>query len=148
MNNLETVLSMWKEDCIIDNSALDQTTINLAALHSKYLEMLSNAKLTLKYLNAQLDLLLKDKWLYYNGKMTKQEMDDKGWKYDPFNGLRVIKGEMDYYYNSDTDIQSAKAKIDYQKTVVEAIDEIMGTIRWRHQAIKNIIDFKKFEAGM
>jgi hypothetical protein len=58
-----------------------------------------------------------------------------------------MKGDMDMYYDTDKDLMKANAQIDYQKTMVEALDEIMATIRWRHQSIKNVIEWKKFVAG-
>lgn len=91
----------------------------------------------------------KDKWLYYNGKMTKEEMDKRNWKYDPFDGMsKPLKGDMEMYYSTDEDIVRIKAQIDYQKTIIETLEEIMGAIRWRGQHIKNVLEFKKFTSGM
>ena len=91
--------------------------------------------------------LLKDKWLYYNGKMSQEEIEVRGWDYDPFDGLKVMKGDMDYYYDSDKDIQKSEEKITYYKTLVETLQEIVETLRWRHQTIGNIIKWKQFENG-
>lgn len=145
---LDQLLEMWKEDSIIDDMNLDVTTMKCAVLHSKYLELHSVAKLQLKRKIAELSILKKDKWLYYNGKMAKEDMDKHGWPYDPFNGMsKPMKGDMEMYYDTDKDLQKANAQIDYQKTISEALDEIMGTIRWRHQSVKNIITWKQFSAG-
>ena len=92
-------------------------------------------------------ILLKDKWLYYNGKMSQEEIESRGWDYDPFEGLKVMKGDMDYYYDSDKDIQKSEEKITYYKTLVETLQEIVETLRWRHQTIGNIIKWKQFENG-
>lgn len=146
---LDDVLSMWKTDSVIDEMNVDATTIKGAILHSKYLELFSVAKLQLKRKDAELANLKKDKWLYYNGKMTKEEMDERKWPYDPFQGMsKPMKGDMEMYYETDTDLRKIKTQIEYQKTIVEALEEIMGTLRWRHQAIKNIIEHRKFVAGM
>ena len=91
--------------------------------------------------------LLKDKWLYYNGKMSQEEIESRNWDYDPFNGLKVMKGDMDHYYDSDKEIQQSEEKITYFKTLVETLQEIVETLRWRHQTIGNIIKWKQFEAG-
>ena len=48
MNNLQTILDMWKEDSIIDEMALDESSRQSAKLHGKYLELLSVNKLVLK----------------------------------------------------------------------------------------------------
>jgi len=109
---------------------------------------LSVSRLQLKRKEAEYHTLLKDKWMWYNGKMTKDEIDARGWDYDPLNGLKVLKGDMDYFYNSDEHIQTAKMKIDYLKELVSTLEEIISNIRWRHQNIKNIIEWRKFTSGI
>ena len=146
--NIEEVLKMWKEDSIIDDLKLDDTTIKTARLHSKYLELLTITRMRRKKKDLDYKTLLKDKWLYYNGKLSQGEMDMKGWEYDPFGGLnKPLKGDMNYYYDSDTDIQKAQAALEYDKVLIETLEEIMNTIRWRHQNIGNIIKWRSFEAG-
>jgi hypothetical protein len=54
---------------------------------------------------------------------------------------------MEYYYDSDTEIQKSEEKITYYKTIVETLQEIVESIRWRHQTISNIIKWKQFESG-
>ena len=148
MNNLQTILDMWKEDSIIDEMALDESSRQSAKLHGKYLELLSVNKLKLKKQEAEFKVLLKDKWLHYNGKMSQEEIDEKGWDYDPLNGLTVLKGDMDYYYDSDPVIQEAQAKIEYLKEVCDTTKEILENIKWRHQNIKNMIEWRKFTSGI
>jgi len=121
--------------------------MDTAKLHAKYLQLLSVSKLQYKKSQMEQKTLLKDKWLYYNGKMSQEEIEVKGWNYDPFDGLKVMKGDMDYYYDSDKDIQKSEEKITYYKTLVETLQEIVETLRWRHQTIGNIIKWKQFENG-
>jgi hypothetical protein len=86
--------------------------------------------------------------MYYEGKMSKEEIDLRGWKYDPFDGLTVrTNKEKEYYYETDKEIKESEAKIVYQTTIVETLKEIMDNIKWRHSTIKNMIDWKRFEAG-
>jgi|TARA_B100000683_G_scaffold18630_1_gene18314 hypothetical protein len=148
MLTLEQVFEMWKKDCQIDENNLDAATIENAKLHSKYLELHSMSKLQLKRKELEFKVLLKDKWLWYNGKMTQDEIEAKGWDYDPLNGLKILKGEMDYYYDSDKEIQEAQAKIEYLKEMCETLKEIIDTIKWRHQSIKNMIEWRKFTSGV
>lgn len=147
MINLENILEEWQKDSFIDENNLDRTSVDIAKMHSKYLQMLSISKLQLKKAKMQQKTLLKDKWLYYNGKMSGEEIEAKGWNFDPFNGLKVMKGEMDYYYDSDIDIQKSEEKIAYRQTIVDTLIEIVETLRWRHQTIGNIIKWKQFQAG-
>lgn len=147
MLNLEEILKMWAKDSEIDDLRLDEASKKTASLHAKYLEMLSVTKLQLKRKDMDFKILLKNKWLWYNGKLPRDEIDRLGWEYDALNGLKILKGEMDYYYNADPHIQEAQAKIDYLKTLIETLEEIINNIRWRHSTIKNMIDWRRFESG-
>jgi len=144
---IEDVLDMWKTDSEIDELKLDEASQQSARLHAKYLEMLSVTRLQLKRKEAEFRVLLKDKFLWYNGKMSKDEMNARGWDYDPLNGLKVLKGDMDRFYDSDSDIQNAQMKIDYLKELVSTLEEIMGNIRFRSNNIKNMIEWRKFTSG-
>ena len=147
MLNIENILAMWKEDSKIDELRLDQASIDSAKLHSKYLELLTTTKLQLKRKDMEFKVLLKQKWLWYNGKLTKAQIDDLGWEYDALNGLKVMKGDMSYYYDSDPHIQEMDARLEYIKVLKDTLGEIIQNIRWRHSSIKNAIDWRKFESG-
>lgn len=146
--NIEDVLKMWSEDSKIDELNLDETTIRGAALHSKYLELHSIGKLRLKKKEQDLVNLKKDKWMYYNGKMDKADMDTRGWPYDPFKGMsKPLKADMEQFYETDKDLSELKMQIEYQQTYVDVCKEILDNIKWRHTQIKNIIDWRRFQAG-
>lgn len=147
MIDLKAVLAEWAEDSKIDNIHLDESSRKTPILHAKYLEKLSTTKLLLKRAEFSQKTLLKKKWEWYNGKMSQEEVAELGWDPDPFNGLKVMKGDMDYYYDSDPEIQKSEEKIQYYKTLVETLTEIVSNINWRHQTIGNIIKWKQFESG-
>lgn len=145
--DLENILEMWKNDCQISEFNLDDESRKTPSLHAKYLELHSITKLKLKRAELDQKTLLKDKWLYYNGKMSSEEIESKGWEFDPFNGLKVLKGDMDHYYDADVDIQQSEERITYFKTVLDTLEEIVNNLKWRHSTIKNMIDFRRWESG-
>tara|TARA_B100000927_G_scaffold290847_1_gene290795 strand:+ start:702 stop:1145 length:444 start_codon:yes stop_codon:yes gene_type:complete len=146
MIQLNDILEQWKTDSLI-NMPLDESSKQTPKLHSKYLELLSLSKFQLKKSELEQKTLLKDKWLYYNGKLSEEEIKEKNWNPDPFNGLKILKGEMDYYYDADPEIQKSEEKIEYYKNTVSVLTEIVDTIKWRHQTISNMIKWKVFESG-
>ena len=146
--DLKMILDMWSSDSVIGQSSLDESSRQTPILHAKYLELLSLAKLRLKKAEQDQKILLKDKWLYYNGKMDQEQIGDKGWKPDPFDGLKILKGEMDYYYDSDPEIQKSEEKIQYYKTVIDTLEQIISNLNWRHQTIGNMIRWRQFETGI
>lgn len=147
MIDLKSIHDMWKEDCVIDEMKLDESSRQTPILHAKYLELLSTVKLQMKRSEFSQKTLLKQKWLYYNGKMDQDEIAKMDWDPDPFNGLKILKGEMDYYYDSDPEIQKSEEKIQYYKATIDSLTEIINNINWRHQTIKNMIEWKKFQSG-
>jgi hypothetical protein len=147
MLNLEEILAGWKKDSVIDEMNLDEASRETVKLHSKYLELFSVMKLQLKRKEMAQQILLRDKWLYYTGKMDQAEITKRGWAPDPFNGLKIMKSDMQYYYNADPELQKQDEQIEYFKTMVSALEEIMTNIKWRHTTIKNMIDWRRFTSG-
>ena len=148
MLTLDDVLESWKKDAIIDELNLDETSKQTARLHAKYLELLSVTRLRLKQKEMEQKVLLRDKWLHFNGKLDKETIDKYGWPYDPFNGLKIMKSDMEYYFNSDPELQKQESQIAYLKTLVETLQEIMENLKWKHQTIKNILEWRKFTSGV
>jgi hypothetical protein len=144
---LEQVLEEWAKDSDLPRNNLDEASRETPKLHAKYLTLLSQTKLRLKKAEMDQKTLLKRKWLYYNGKMSEDELRATGWDFDPLNGLKVMKGEMDYYYDSDKEIQESELKIQYLNTLIDTLKEIVNNLNWRHQTIGNMIRWKVFEAG-
>ena len=144
---LSDIQEMWKNDCKIDDIELDASSLQVPVLHAKYSEILSNQKLIqIRYENKLKDLQ-KDKWLWYTGKLSQEEIQEKNWDYDPFNGLTILKSDYDKFFGADRDIQKAIEKLEYCKVVVEYLQDIVSQLTWRHQTIKNIIEWRRFMAG-
>jgi hypothetical protein len=144
---IDEVHAMWSEDCNIDNKNLDEASRYTPNLHSKYLEIYSQERSRLVMYTMEQKKLLKKKWMYYNGKMSQEDIAAEGWSFDPFDGLKVLKGEMDYYYDADDDIQRSEMKMQLQKQKIEVLKDIIDNIKWRHQTIKNMILWRQFQAG-
>ena len=86
--------------------------------------------------------LYRDKWEYYGGKA-----DAKVYATKPFD-LKVLKGDLNIYIESDQEIIDAENKIIYLETTSKYIDGVLKSIQSRGWDIKNAIEWKKFEAGM
>jgi len=147
MKTLEEVLAAWEIDSKLPKSNLDEASRGTPSLHAKYLSVLAQTKLRLRKAEMDQKSLLKLKWLWYNGKMDQEQIKTLDWEFDPLNGLKVMKGEMDYYYDSDTEIQASEMKIQYLKTMIDTLTEIVSNLNWRHQTIGNMIKWRVFEAG-
>ena len=149
MIDLDTILSEWKEDSQIPKNQLDEASRKTPELHHKYLSYLSAMKLRLKRAEFEQKNLLKDKWLYYEGKMSQEDIQSKGWKPDPYDGLVITtKGQKENWYDTDKEIQDSELKIQYLNTCIDTLTEIVNNITWRHQTISNMIKWRQFETGI
>ena len=144
---LDDLKAEWKVDCEIDDIELDKSSLEVPKLHAKYSEYLTDAVIAQKNLQFQYNTLLKDKWLYFNGKMDDDTIKEKGWNPDPFDGLKIMKNDMQIFFNADIDLQKVSASLELVNIKINFLKECMQNITWRHQMIKNTIDWRKFMAG-
>ena len=144
---LDDLKAEWKVDCEIDDIELDKSSLEVPKLHAKYSEYLTDAVIAQKNLQFQYNTLLKDKWLYFNGKMDDDTIKEKGWNPDPFDGLKIMKNDMQIFFNADIDLQKVSASLELVNIKINFLKECMQNITWRHQTIRNTIDWRKFMAG-
>ena len=137
------------------NSGYQEVYEDRKDLKPSFTDVWSNTRATsstvelanLKYGVPAIAILQKDKWLWYTGKLSQEEIQEKNWDYDPFNGLTILKSDYDKFFGADRDIQKAIEKMEYCKIVVEYLQDIVSQLTWRHQTIKNIIEWRRFMAG-
>lgn len=142
--NLDDLKIEWKNDCEIDDIQLDNASLEVPKLHAKYLDLLSSKLILQKQYQLKYDTLLRDKWMWYNGKFSAEELKALGW--EQFD-LKIMKADLHYVFNADTDLQNLKAKQEYLKITIDFLKECLTNITWRHQTIRNTIDWRKFMAG-
>jgi len=142
--NLDDLKIEWKNDCEIDDIQLDNASLEVPKLHAKYLDLLSSKLILQKQYQLKYDTLLRDKWMWYNGKFSAEELKALGW--EQFD-LKIMKADLHYVFNADADLQNLKAKQEYLKITIDFLKECLTNITWRHQTIRNTIDWRKFMAG-
>lgn len=146
MIDLDKLMDEWEKESKVGQH-LDDESRRSPTLHAKYLRLYNKAKFELHKAEQEHEILKKNKWLHFNGKLSKQEIDDLGWDYDPLNGLKILKGDIGQFYSADPDLQKSQSKIEYCKMCTDTIREIMDNIKWRHQSLKVAMDYLRFESG-
>lgn len=142
---LEEIHTEWATDAKINPLDLSSESLNTPKLHGKYLKILSEERLRLKKLKSSKDELMLAKTEYFMGKMTREDMQARGW--EPFS-MRLLKQDVPTYMNADQDVVKLNLQIGLQEEKVEVLESIMKTIANRGFQIKNYIDWKKFENGL
>jgi hypothetical protein len=92
----------------------------------------------------ELSKLVRTKTNYYNGRMTEDELEERGW--EQFQG-RLLKNEISNYIETDDDYIKIKQNIVVQQEKINYLDSIIKQLNNRGFQIKNALDWLKFSHG-
>ena len=141
MITLDDVQHEWTIDSKIDPELLDEESIKIPQLHSKYLKYLSDVKLLKIKKEMEYKVLLREKFEYYTGKA-----DEEVYKEKPFD-LKILKQDLSLYMDSDSEIQELSARINYYEEIMFFLEKVLHCLNNRGFQIKNSIDWQKFMQG-
>ena len=142
---LEEIQELWNRDREIDITELATESIRIPQIHDKYLKIYVDEKIKLRKLQLNLAKISKMKSDYYSGRMSQEELDRLEWQ--PFL-VKVLKGEVNSYVESDDDIIKLKETIALMEEKINYIDSVIRMINNRGFQIKSAIDWIKFKDGI
>ena len=138
--NIDQIKAQAETDLLIDTNHLDDESSRIPQIHNKYLCILMDEKILLESYEAK----RRDKWLYYSGKLSEEELKQKGWK--PFE-LNILKQDLDRFIDSDGDIINLGHKVFLQKEKVTYLESIVKIVSNKIWNIRATIDWIKFTQG-
>ena len=142
---LEEIQELWNRDREIDITELATESIRIPQIHDKYLKIYVDEKIKLRKLQLNLAKISKMKSDYYSGRMPQEELDRLEWQ--PFL-VKVLKGEVNSYVESDDDIIKLKETIALMEEKINYIDSVIRMINNRGFQIKSAIDWIKYKDGI
>ena len=143
--NIEQIKTQAELDTAIDVNHLEEESTKIPQIHNKYLVILMDEKLILEKYESQLKILKRDKWLYYSGKMSEEELKKKGWQ--SFD-LSILKQDLDRFIDSDSDVINLGNKVFLQREKVNYIENVIKIIAGKMWNIKSAIEWIKFTQGV
>ena len=142
--NFEDLKRHVERDMKVDDTQLDLESLKIPQLHNKYLNFLQEERFNLKKMGFDFASLRRSKWEYYTGKISEEDLEEKGW--EPFD-LKILKSDIDMYLDSDNDMILMKQKITYQEEKVFYLESVIKEIGQRKWEIRNAIEWRKFVSG-
>lgn len=142
--NFDKIKQMVLQDCEIDETQLDAESLRLPQLHNKYLNIYLDTKLILERKQNEFNKLRRLKWEYYTGKMDAEVLEHMGW--EPFD-LKILKQDIAIYMDGDDDLIALQEQVRYYKEICAYLDATVKEVTYRHNKIRNAIDWKKFLGG-
>ena len=143
--NIETILNDWSEDCKIDETNLSHESTNIPILHSKYISMYTNAKLSRLRIYEKRKEIKRKLTEYYSGDLNNPE-DIKEIGREPFN-KKLLNTQVQTYVDADDEMININLKIGYQDELIKLLEDIVKTIHTRNFIIKNSLDYQRFMNG-
>ena len=143
---LSDLQNMWADDCKINETNLGHESARTPLLHSKYLNFLTSTRLNLRKAESEYLNCRRLKYRYYRGELTQDELIEEGWS--QWQGNKPLKNEMDEFLQVDSDLIILEDKVEYFKTVMYQLEQIIRSLNSRTWDIKNSIDYMKFTNGM
>lgn len=137
---IDDIIVEWKKDSQIDNVELDREAMNIPNLHAKYLDVLSKARQRKKGLEYKYRILCRDLNEYYKGDLNNTE-DLKKINREPWE-RKLLKGDIQSYVESDSDIIELEMKIDVQKEIIYVLEEIIKAINNRGYQISTAVKWR------
>jgi 3D (Asp-Asp-Asp) domain-containing protein len=142
---LEEISTIWAKDANIDLSSMVSAAANVPKLHAKYYQILIDERLLLiklKQHQEALELILEG---FFAKTLTQAELTQHGLIYGDKKVLRQDMGKHIAVHPKTIEITT---KIAVQSEKVRYIEDILKQVHTMNYTIKNIIDMKKFEAGL
>ena len=143
---LSELQESWSEDCKINEMDLGKESARTPNLHAKYLNYLTSTRINLRKAESDYFNIRRLRYRYYRGELTQQELEDNGWV--QYQGNKPLKNEMDEFLECDHDLLKLQDKIEYFKTVLFQLEQIIRSLNSRTWDIKNMIEWNKFTNGM
>lgn len=143
---IDEIYDMWAIDSEIDENYLGETTVATPKLHAKYIKLLVNTKLKHTKYSSDYNIMRKNKFRYYRGELSRQELQEFGW--DQWQGVKPLKNEMDEFLKGDSDLNTLQVRIDYLESMIYLLESILSQIKARDWQIKTAVEWKRFLAGM
>ena len=144
--NLEDLQKMWQEDSSIDDDHLGEESTKTPNLHAKYIQYLIDNKVRLSKLKYDYNILRKNKFRYYRGELSRDELATLGW--EQWQGIKPLKNEMDEFLSGDEDLNRLDVKIEYINSIIYFLESVLTQIKSRDFQISNGIKWKQFLVGM
>lgn len=144
--NIEEIQDAWEADSAIDDNYLGEASTATPKLHAKYIKLLIGTKLKHTKYKTDYNVVRKNKFRYYRGELSRQELQDLGW--EQWQGVKPLKNEMDEFLSGDDDLNKMGVRIEYLEAMIYLLESILGQIRSRDYQVKNGIEWKRFLAGM
>jgi len=138
---LENILSDWEKDSVFDTTMPNDNIKKNQDNHTKYLKILARNKVNLIRAEDEYKDMRGKRIAYYEGTLTKAELDKLGWT--PYLGKAPrISAQREDMLATDPLLMEIQKRKKIYETIIEVCEYIMKEINSRHFSVKAYIDWE------
>lgn len=141
---IDEIYSLWEKDSNIDRTELGEESLRIPQLHHKYFKIFSQERIVQRALENDYKEMLRLKHEYYQGILSEEELDERGWEPQQ---LKILRADIPLYIDADKDLQAIKAKIYFQQEKIDFLESVIKSLQNRGYQIKAAIEWTKFQMG-
>ena len=141
---LDEIQLMWERDAQIDRTELGEESLRIPQLHSKYFKIFSQERLLLRKMEGDYKTLFKNKYEWFNGSISEEDLKQYQWEPNP---LKILRTDIPMHMEADQELQAQSLKVEMQREKVEFVEAIIKSLTSRGFNIKNAIEWERFKMG-
>lgn len=141
----EEILEQWATDSVVNENNAYTELLKIGKLHSKYIKYMAFHSLQSKMKLIEYNKLKNIKWDYYKGTLSREELEEKGWK--PYLKSASTKESIERCLDMDDDLNNLLLSKSVNDEAVEACKLILKELNNRTWSLKSWVDYQKFLQG-
>lgn len=136
---LEALMKEWASDTNIDSEDMEKETLKISHLHSKYLNVRVHHNILLRRMETDYKLLKGLREEYYQGHLTKEDCDERGWDY-----MQHVLSNPQIARKLDTDPELNKLLLKRiaHEEIVSYCDMVLKSLQNRTWDLGNFIKYR------
>ena len=136
---LEALMKEWASDTNIDSEDMEKETLKISHLHGKYLNVRVHHNILLRRMETDYKLLKGLREEYYQGHMTKEDCDERGWDY-----MQHVLSNPQIARKLDTDPELNKLLLKRiaHEEIVSYCDMVLKSLQNRTWDLGNFIKYR------
>ena len=143
--NHNDLMESWATDSKLNPTMLLEQMYAHPILHSKYLQILQDYKLNQRRLVLKLQSERAFMTRYYNGELSKEELEAADLKQYLFK--RPLKSELEGLLDASPTIQKLQEQLHYLEILISSAESIMKDIGNRYYLFRNLVEHTRFLSG-
>lgn len=141
---IEDLMREWSEDTVIDSTAMEKELLRISYLHGKYLNVMSYHRHLVRKLEADYKLLKGLREDYYQGHLTQEELEERGW--EPCQH-HLTNPQIARKLDTDAELNKLLLKKVAHEEIVSYCETVLKSISSRTWDLGNYVKYLQLTSG-